>query len=1200
MSLIRLMANRTNRLVLTKRCIESIQIGSLRQKDFHSPPSSPGQPIKKQVNNPRKPIDTDGLKKVREAQRLVAQQLDRRRLGQRLTLNSYLTVCVDVGQINRAFNLLVEHSNPAQRSPLVEVAHYNIVLKGWAKLGSVSQIVETRMHMIRNNVEPNAETFANILLGYSKSQNPHAIGFKIKKLVQEMRSRNIDPKLLFQSTYLNATERRGIKSLLKTVDHGYDDTFCDEPIKYDCNLLAKIHKIQPRPHDIAGGADSNKLASMADHQRFVERQSSITIKSIARQTNSPLVAEKFAGLWNKYYELWRKGLSEALDNSLDALQKECTTSEKVNLYPYLCSVDKNILIHLLLDEIENNATFSSFSMSTSTLHLQFGDKIMKRYLRTKSLTDGSYSEVQQIYRQYLVEYCSNPELVGKMTSREYIQRKAIETKNYAIYKDKYSPVEQWPHHIVGAVGKFLYGILLREVKFDPDTVRSPNKEIKQSNLVHAFYTAYLQINHTHKIKEEFRAHQDFETLHRKSCAARLRFDYSYLPTSSPPLPWLSHRFGGYLTNKSDLVRMSTPFAEKMFHLMERVRNQKLYPSLDSLNSIGLCPWTVNKEILDIVITLFRSGGDADLTVPLEESKMLDSAPKLAEGASKADRILYNREKKRYDQKKREMYSLWRDCLYRLSIANHFRDRVFWFPHNLDFRGRTYPIPPHFNHLGSDLARSLLLFAKGRPLGEKGLDWLKIHLINLVGCKKKAPLSERLDYANSILHIEILDSADNPWDGRRWWTKNDSPWQVLACCKEIAKAIRSRDHRQYISHFPVHQDGSCNGLQHYAALGRDTGGAMAVNLIPCETPQDVYSRVVDIVESMRKRDCEADVKIAKMLEGHIQRKVIKQTVMTTVYGVTHYGARLQIARQLQARGFPDKELWQAALYLSSKTLESIGQMFNKSRQIQDWLNDCAFIISSKCKQPVSWETPLGFPVTQPYFLKRQTSSNRLTSSLGAGLPSYNDPSSKLNAPKQKTAFPPNYIHSLDSSHMMLTSLFCQRRGITFVSVHDCYWTHPDTVDSMNNICREQFVALHSQPLLHLLAEQFLRKFASNLRIEDESLSSNRQTTLQQVKHNQVQKSSYGHTQSQSGQAADDYDTLVDLDLKMLLAEKADRDDSDSEHLLTDDLQGASQSLIKMYEKERQLSKVKIRSTFKDVPKAGDLDLRAVLKSTYFFS
>lgn len=43
-----------------------------------------------------------------------------------------------------------------------------------------------------------------------------------------------------------------------------------------------------------------------------------------------------------------------------------------------------------------------------------------------------------------------------------------------------------------------------------------------------------------------------------------------------------------------------------------------------------------------------------------------------------------------------------------------------------------------------------------------------------------------------------------------------------------------------------QDGSCNGLQHYAALGRDVIGATSVNLMPCEVPQDVYSGVAQQV------------------------------------------------------------------------------------------------------------------------------------------------------------------------------------------------------------------------------------------------------------------------------------------------------------------------------------------------------------------
>lgn len=1094
------------------------------------------------------------LSKVRVSQRHENLQLNRRRMYEKLSLNSYLNVCIDVGQISRAFNTLLKLSK-YRRNQLVDVHHYNIVLKGWARLASIAQIVETRMHMVRNNIEPNAESFVYILLAYSKAA--HNRTSTIKVLLNDMKNKRIDIKTLFHSAYLNPSDRKSIVNLLRQIDPQYDDTFCSVPIEYDCKLLKDFNQTDYVPYDFSGIDDLTKLESWAEHQKSVEHKSSVAIKSVATMKESPQQLERYTKLWLKLHEMWKKSLFKALNDSLESLQKQSEDSAKIHLYPYLCSVDKNMLVHLMLDEVETNATFSSYSVSTNTLHLNFGHKVMLRYLRAKSIDDGSHQEKQRIYKDYLREYCTNPILVSQQNPRQFIQHKAIETKNYAVYKDKLTLVEEWPHHIVAAIGRFLYGLILREIKFDPEIVRNPNGDINMKNLVHAFYTAYFQIDRSHKIKEEFRAHQDFEKLHSKTSAVGLKFDYSFLPCSSPPLPWVSRKFGGYIANRSDLVRVSNPFAEQSYLTTQMGDSQKLYPSLDSLNAIGICPWIVNKEILDIVIKLFQSGGDADLSVPLDETKMSDKAPVMKENPSKADRILYNKEKKRYDQRRREMYSLWRDCLYRLSIANHFRDKIFWFPHNMDFRGRTYPVPPHFNHLGADLARSLLLFAKGRPLGDKGLDWLKIHLINLVGSMKSKSLSERLDYANSILHVEILDSADNPWDGRRWWTDNENPWQVLACCKEIAKAIRSRDYRQYISHFPVHQDGSCNGLQHYAALGRDPGGALAVNLIPSDRPQDVYSRVVDIVEAMRKEDAAKGNKQAAMLEGFIQRKVIKQTVMTTVYGVTRFGARLQIARQLTAKGYSERDVWLAAQYLASKTFDSIGQMFNKSRIIQDWLNECAYIIASKCRQPVTWETPLGFPVTQPYTLPSTISVNRLlSSSIGSDAPLVNDPLSRLNSSKQKTAFPPNYIHSLDSSHMMLTSLYCQRQGITFVSVHDCYWTHPDTVDVMNRICRQQFIALHSEPLLQDLSQQFIDRYGDQFKEKQRNTVAGGRNKVAPVDNSTSRTSPSG--------------TIT------------------------------SKPLIELYENAKQADQARCREKFLDVPTTGNLDLGVIRDSTYFFS
>ena len=259
-----------------------------------------------------------------------------------------------------------------------------------------------------------------------------------------------------------------------------------------------------------------------------------------------------------------------------------------------------------------------------------------------------------------------------------------------------------------------------------------------------------------------------------------------------------------------------------------------------------------------------------------------------------------------------------------------------------------------------------MFAKGKPLGEQGLKWLKIHLINLTGLKKRYSTEDRLAYCDEVLDL-IFDSADKPFDGQRWWMQSDEKWQTLACCIELTNAIRSGDPANYVSHIPIHQDGSCNGLQHYAALGRDLLGAKSVNLFPDELPQDVYSDVAKLVELEIEKDCANNLEIANVVKGFISRKIVKQTVMTYVYGVTKYGAKLQVLKRLKEDSkFPENHKTTASLYISEKILLSIQKMFTQTRSIQNWLTNCAQIISNDYGATVEWVTPLGFPVVQSYY------------------------------------------------------------------------------------------------------------------------------------------------------------------------------------------------------------------------------------------
>lgn len=108
-------------------------------------------------------------------------------------------------------------------------------------------------------------------------------------------------------------------------------------------------------------------------------------------------------------------------------------------------------------------------------------------------------------------------------------------------------------------------------------------------------------------------------------------------------------------------------------------------------------------------------------------------------------------------------------------------------------------------------------------------------------------------------------------------KADDPWQCLATCMELRAALESSDPHAYMSSLPVHQDGTCNGLQHYAALGGDANGAAQVNLSVTDRPSDVYTYVANMVEKVLEEDMKNGEKYAAMLSGQVSRKVVKQTV-----------------------------------------------------------------------------------------------------------------------------------------------------------------------------------------------------------------------------------------------------------------------------------------------------------------------------------
>lgn len=566
-----------------------------------------------------------------------------------------------------------------------------------------------------------------------------------------------------------------------------------------------------------------------------------------------------------------------------------------------------------------------------------------------------------------------------------------------------------------------------------------------------------------------RAHEELYTVIDEQHVLREVMELKPLPMVTKPIPWSNYDAGAYITRKSMVMRTKGSALQR-FVLRDAVMNDLF----DGLNVLNETPWMLHQKVFHTVQRVWEEGGGLD-TIPSRADDVLPEMPVQSDDATTAEYDdLLRKWKKKYQRiqiHNRNLHSLRCDLIYKLQVAEDFKDQTMYFPHNIDFRGRAYPIPPHLNHMGSDLNRSLLTFKNGQPIGERGIFWLKIHLANLCG-KDKLSFKERVEFIDAHLE-DIFDSATQPLEGQRWWLDAENPWQTLASCIELTECLQSPVPEEFVSHLPVQMDGSCNGLQHYAALGRDNLGALHVNLLPTEKPMDVYNGVLAVV--LKNLEYDATVKdddLAKTLLGKVYRSTIKQTVMTSVYGVTFVGARDQIGRRLkEKKEIPEDLIYASSVYLARNTLKSLGEVFRSATEIMDWLNEIAHLISSE-NEPVMWITPLGLPIVQPYFSTRRVQVQTVLQSVTVvdrrdELP--------VSRERQKSAFPPNYVHSLDASHMFLTAKACKAEGIEFAAVHDSFWCHAAHVERMNQIIREQFIFLHSQPLLETLAQSLSKLY-----------------------------------------------------------------------------------------------------------------------------
>lgn len=586
----------------------------------------------------------------------------------------------------------------------------------------------------------------------------------------------------------------------------------------------------------------------------------------------------------------------------------------------------------------------------------------------------------------------------------------------------------------------------------------------------------------------------------------------FLPMVCKPKEWTSILEGGYISpylKKNKLIKNNSK------EYLKKLETAKMPMVYEAINHLQNTEWQVNRQVLKVVMALWEEG-KAVAELPDREDEPLIPYP----FPEKTKEDSYTEEESEIVKKwKSDTYAIWKRNVQKrsnrilvaniLRIANQFSEyEKIWFPHQMDFRGRLYPIPVLLQPQGTDLSKGLLHFADGKEVDEHSIKWLQIHGANVYGYDKES-YEKRIEWTKER-HTEIQSYAQNPLENRGW-TEADKPFQFLAFCFEYNSYLSNP--KEFRTHIPIQLDGTCNGLQHYSALLRDPVGGAAVNLVDTEKPSDIYAKVAEKLEEKLNEHIRSNVDNIPIhssndssgndnlsrtildsrllantwLQLGINRKLTKRPVMVLPYGGTMLSCREYIQEYLTDTYSPNF-LWKhfmvgenptdcifkVSVWLSKYLWEAIQETLKAATVGMDYLRKIARIITAS-KQYIEWLTPAGLLVRQAYNSRKKKMIR--TELYGSILKvTVNIDQESLDTQRQLNGICPNFIHSLDAACLMLYLTKCKKEGInSFMTVHDCYGTLAPDTDMSAKLLREAFVEIYRQPILENFTSDVLNGF-----------------------------------------------------------------------------------------------------------------------------
>lgn len=287
----------------------------------------------------------------------------------------------------------------------------------------------------------------------------------------------------------------------------------------------------------------------------------------------------------------------------------------------------------------------------------------------------------------------------------------------------------------------------------------------------------------------------------------------YGPCIEPPKDWVTPSDGGFHTK--ELRRANPLLVRGGSAIREITRHAEMPIVLRAVNALQNTAWAVNTRMLDTIYKIAENFSTKEI-VSLQD-KPKPPAPVWLEKGMKAEDMdetqkqgfknwkrqvaIWHTERKLLGARYGRFYSATRQ-------AEMFRGfPAIYFVYFADSRGRLYPMTYGLNPQGSDLGKSLLHFATGKPLDTpEAVRWFHVQGANKWGFDK-ATLADRHAWVEERQE-EFCAYANDPITNRGW-TEAGDPLQFLAWCLEY-RDYCADESNAFVSRIPISMDGSCNG------------------------------------------------------------------------------------------------------------------------------------------------------------------------------------------------------------------------------------------------------------------------------------------------------------------------------------------------------------------------------------------------------